>query len=618
MESEGENVRKLDPADNEESAAAEPMASVKSVHDDPEPISKENSSEADLADSVTEDNECREQPVAVLEEHDVDAVKDASAPQAVSPPEASEPAAAEASEPATAESPEPATAETPEPATAETPEPAAAAAVAQSPEDSAAASAQRRSSSGSDRTEAAAEAGSTAGNTVEDEHVSGNVAPQEVAAGPRQPADSDQSAKASENTASAAAADVEGSRRVSVGGKKHVGLPSALRNPTTIEPTSASPESVDETEADADNLPIEQGKTFPVNYMGSTQLVVDGSLSKNMRVTLAYEAVSRVKQPEGDSQPLIPVTFFVSTESVQIIHRADNITLMDHPLRSISYVADIGNLVVVMARRRLPQQDGETGPDRKSKLLCHVLEAADAHHISETIGFAFNYAYRQFLAENGIEEGSLTVSDYADILSVQKMPHDELAPFIGKGGEDEFQLVKKKGEPLGISIMESGWGSMIPTVTVSHLMKGGAATKCNRVNVGDQVLAVAGKSLVGIPMSECIDWLKSLRYLTMVKIKLVHTPPVVDVNIVRPDLKFPLGFSVLDGTVTSLLRGSIGERGGIRVGHHIIEINGHSTVNMKSEQLLDMLSTSTGHMRLKTMSLHLYRLMTGEVQPEYV
>lgn len=50
---------------------------------------------------------------------------------------------------------------------------------------------------------------------------------------------------------------------------------------------------------------------------------------------------------------------------------------MDHPLRSISYVADIGQLVVVMARRRFPQQEGVTGPDRKSKLLCHILESEE-------------------------------------------------------------------------------------------------------------------------------------------------------------------------------------------------------------------------------------------------
>lgn len=29
------------------------------------------------------------------------------------------------------------------------------------------------------------------------------------------------------------------------------------------------------------------------------------------------------------------------------------------------------------------------------------------------------------------------MSDYADILSVQRMPQDELEPFIGKSGEDE-------------------------------------------------------------------------------------------------------------------------------------------------------------------------------------
>ena len=60
---------------------------------------------------------------------------------------------------------------------------------------------------------------------------------------------------------------------------------------------------------------------------------------------------------------------------------AFQVILMDHPLRSISYVADIGRLVVVMARRRFPQQEGVTGPDRKSKLLCHVLESDDVSRI---------------------------------------------------------------------------------------------------------------------------------------------------------------------------------------------------------------------------------------------
>lgn len=119
-------------------------------------------------------------------------------------------------------------------------------------------------------------------------------------------------------------------------------------------------------------------------------------------------------------------------------------------------------------------------------------------------------------------------------------------------------------------------------------------------------------------------------------------PAVVDVTIMRPDLKFQLGFSVKEGNVRrereqkerdrrekrerqkeretergrewlpkhlsfsssssslplsqicSLWRGSIAERSGIRVGHRIIEINGTSTVGISHEEIVHMLSTTVG------------------------
>lgn len=60
--------------------------------------------------------------------------------------------------------------------------------------------------------------------------------------------------------------------------------------------------------------------------------------------------------------------------------------MMDHPLRTISYIADIGNIVVLMARRRMPRADSqenveasEPGQDskRQYKMICHVFESED-------------------------------------------------------------------------------------------------------------------------------------------------------------------------------------------------------------------------------------------------
>lgn len=49
---------------------------------------------------------------------------------------------------------------------------------------------------------------------------------------------------------------------------------------------------------------------------------------------------------------------------------------MDHALRTISYIADIGDLVVLMARRRvLPTDDAAAAIQKTPKMICHVFES---------------------------------------------------------------------------------------------------------------------------------------------------------------------------------------------------------------------------------------------------
>jgi len=51
--------------------------------------------------------------------------------------------------------------------------------------------------------------------------------------------------------------------------------------------------------------------------------------------------------------------------------------------------------------------------------------------------------------------------------------------------------------------------------------------------------------------------------------------------------------------ICSLLRGGIAERGGIRVGHRIIEINHLSVVAVPHERIVNMLATATGEIHMK-------------------
>ncbi len=55
-----------------------------------------------------------------------------------------------------------------------------------------------------------------------------------------------------------------------------------------------------------------------------------------------------------------------------------------------------------------------------------------------------------------------------------------------------FQVVvpKAKGEILGLVIVESGWGSMLPTIVLANLAPGGPAARCGQLNIGDQVMEV--------------------------------------------------------------------------------------------------------------------------------
>lgn len=67
---------------------------------------------------------------------------------------------------------------------------------------------------------------------------------------------------------------------------------------------------------------------------------------------------------------------------------------------------------------------------------------------------------------------------------------------------------KMKSEILGVVVVESGWGSMVPTVVIANLSPTGAAAKCGQLNIGDQIIAINGVSLVGLPLSTCQNYIK--------------------------------------------------------------------------------------------------------------
>ncbi|KAF7634427.1 hypothetical protein Mgra_00006182 [Meloidogyne graminicola] len=370
-----------------------------------------------------------------------------------------------------------------------------------------------------------------------------------------------------------------------------------------------------------------EGVLFRARYLGSTQMSSDGRPTKSSRMAHAQEAVTRVKAPDGEPQPSTEIDLFISTEKIMVLNtdlqrisetdvRQD--ILMDHSLRSISYIADIGDLVVLMARR-IPCQQSVEIVRKAPRVVCHVFESEEANFIAQSIGQAFQVAYTEFLRANGIEDPNyLRDIDYQEVLNSQEMMAEELELLARKETQKDVIIPKRAGEPLGIVIVESGWGSMLPTSVVANMAPGGAAARSNQLNIGDQVIGINGISLVGLSLSAAQQNIKNARSSTAVRLTIVSTPPVVEVRIRRPDTKYQLGFSVQNGVICSLLRGGIAERGGIRVGHRIIEINHISVVAVQHERIVNMLATATGEIHMKTMPTSMFRLLTGQEVPNYI
>ncbi|KAM7166580.1 amyloid-beta A4 precursor protein-binding family A member 1 isoform 1-T1 [Macrochelys suwanniensis] len=380
------------------------------------------------------------------------------------------------------------------------------------------------------------------------------------------------------------------------------------------------------------------GIIFAANYLGSTQLLSDKTPSKNVRMMQAQEAVSRIKMaqklaksrkkaPEGESQPMTEVDLFISTQRIKVLNADTQETMMDHPLRTISYIADIGNIVVLMARRRMPRSNSQDNVEashpsqdgkRQYKMICHVFESEDAQLIAQSIGQAFSVAYQEFLRANGINPEDLSQKEYSDLLNTQDMYNDDLIHFSKSENCKDVYIEKQKGEILGVVIVESGWGSILPTVIIANMMHGGPAEKSGKLNIGDQIMSINGTSLVGLPLSTCQSIIKGLKNQARIKLNIVRCPPVTTVLIRRPDLRYQLGFSVQNGIICSLMRGGIAERGGVRVGHRIIEINGQSVVATPHEKIVHILSNAVGEIHMKTMPAAMYRLLTAQEQPVYI
>lgn len=79
----------------------------------------------------------------------------------------------------------------------------------------------------------------------------------------------------------------------------------------------------------------------------------------------------------------------------------------------------------------------------------------------------------------------------------------------------QLLLEKQKGEILGVVIVESGWGSILPTVILANMMNGGPAARSGKLSIGDQIMSINKTSLVGLPLATCQGIIKVGRVMRL-------------------------------------------------------------------------------------------------------
>ena len=70
------------------------------------------------------------------------------------------------------------------------------------------------------------------------------------------------------------------------------------------------------------------------------------------------------------------VDLFISIEKIMVLNADIQDVMMDHPLRTISYIADIGDLVVLMVKRGLEDLNCDAVlRSSQPRMLCHVFQS---------------------------------------------------------------------------------------------------------------------------------------------------------------------------------------------------------------------------------------------------
>uniref|UniRef100_A0A8C9PI44 Amyloid beta precursor protein binding family A member 3 n=1 Tax=Spermophilus dauricus TaxID=99837 RepID=A0A8C9PI44_SPEDA len=334
-----------------------------------------------------------------------------------------------------------------------------------------------------------------------------------------------------------------------------------------------------------DHEDLMDGVIFGAKYLGSTQLVSERNPPPSTRMAQAQEAMDRVKVRPG-REPTAPWEQGLASPEPRlgtaIFPRAPPLPGSPEPTASSRSWAPTSR-----PRRALqPAWDS-----------WHLLQA---QLIARAIGQAFTVAYSQFLRESGIDPSQVGTQPSQGAASPGHLHNGDLDHFSNSENCREVCIEKRRGEGLGVALVESGWGSLLPTAVIANLLHGGPAERSGALSIGPGQGRCQGPLLhvcVGPTLAVCAALAVRLIVAvgTAVTAEVCGAAGQAAVRQVQVVLR---GAVQLQGAGIWTPKCRSGRHKappalsqvGPGWGHRIIEINGQSVVATRHERIIELLT----------------------------
>eukprot|EP01134_Creolimax_fragrantissima_P007119 CFRG7119T1 len=215
---------------------------------------------------------------------------------------------------------------------------------------------------------------------------------------------------------------------------------------------------------------------------------------------------------------------------------------------------------------------------------------------------------------NHMEYNDLDNSDYAPQtvgLPLRGHHPQDIDEYLDRTKQKIVQITKSARQPLGFSITTNS-DDLMKTAYVCGITPGGAAADMAELQVGDKVISINGKSVVGLSEEEIYQKLLETHPLTAVTLSVIYSPLVFDFDLKRIRPHNHLGMQVLDAVIVRVSKDGLAYKMGIRSNHRITKLEDGEFQYTHARDITRILHAFVGTIKIYTMAVPVFNAVGKE------